>query len=305
MTAGQDIIERIRQLKREREAVILVHNYQPGEIQDIGDYVGDSLGLSRQAAATDAKVIVFCGVHFMAETASILCPDKKVLLPDSNAGCPMANMVTPRELQTFKAQHPGAVVVTYVNSSAAIKAMSDICCTSANAVEVVETIPRDQEVIFVPDRNLGSYVAGRLGRELILWNGFCPTHERILPEYVLAVKEQHPRALVVMHPECRPQAIRLADHVGSTTGILRFCHEHDASEFIIGTEIGIIHRLRKENPAKAFHPISEIADCPNMKLTTMEKVAWCLEDLAPEIKVEAAIAKKALTPIERMLKGGV
>ena len=304
MTGTTPIIDRIRQLCADRNAVMLVHNYQAGEIQDIGDYVGDSLGLSRQAARTDAEVILFCGVHFMAETAKIISPDKTVLVPDLNAGCPMANMVTARELLRMKEKHPGAVVVTYVNSSAAVKAESDVCCTSANAVEIVRSIPADTEVLFVPDRNLGRYVAGQLGRDLILWDGYCPTHQRMLPEHVLARKNEHPHAVVVAHPECLPETLALADHVASTTGILKFCAESPAHEFIIATESGMIHRLRKENPSKEFFQISPFADCPNMKLTTLEKVLWSLEDMQFEVTVPEDIRKRAAGAIDRMLEKG-
>lgn len=293
---------RINELRRRRGAVILAHNYQRAEVQDIADHVGDSLGLSRLAAKTDAEVVVFCGVHFMAETAAILCPGKTVLIPDANAGCPMANMATPRELAEFKASRPGALVVTYVNSSAAIKAMSDICCTSANAVEVVAGMPEGREIIFVPDRNLGTYAMKRTGRELTLWNGFCPTHERLLPEHAAQAKAARPGAVFVAHPECRPAVCELADWVGSTTGILRYCRESAAREFIIGTEIGLLHRLERENPGKKFYPASAVMDCPNMKLATLEKVLWCLEDMAPVVTVPEAVAAKARRPIEKMLE---
>ena len=292
---------RIAELKKKRNAVILVHNYQRGEVQDVGDFVGDSLGLSQQAAATPADVIVFCGVHFMAETAKIVSPRKIVLIPDPNAGCPMANMVTVRELREAKQQHPGAVVVTYVNSSAAVKAESDICCTSANAVKVVASIPTDREVLFVPDRNLGAWVEDQLGRKLILWDGYCPTHQRILPEFVAKLKEKHPGAVVVVHPECMRETIKLADHVASTTGILKFCAASPAKEFIIGTEVGILHRLRRENPGKVFHEVSPLCDCPNMKLVTLEKVLWSIEDLAFEVTVPEEIIAKARLALERML----
>ncbi len=295
------MIAKIKELAKERQAIILVHNYQLGEVQDIGDYVGDSLGLSRIAAQTEAKVIVFCGVHFMAETAAILSPDKTVLLPDANAGCPMANMVTGRQLRNLKEQHPGAVVVTYVNSTAEVKAESDICCTSANAVEVVRSIPEDKEIIFAPDRNLGSYVASQLGRDMILWNGFCPTHERILPEHVKQAKNDHPDAQLLVHPESRPAVVKLADFVGSTTGILNYCRESNGKEFIIATECGIMHTLKKENPGKKFYLASEVADCPNMKLSTLEKVLWALEDMQPVVTVDKEIAARALRPIEKML----
>ena len=268
--------------RSERNAVILAHNYQTAEVQDVADFVGDSLGLSRTAADTSADCIVFCGVHFMAETAAILAPAKKVYMPDTHAGCPMADMVTERELARMKEKHPQAIVITYVNSSAAIKAMSDVCCTSANAVEVVRAVAEGREVIFVPERNLGSYGASQLDRELSLWPGFCPTHERILPEHVAAQRRAHPDAALVVHPECRPAVVAMADKVASTTGILHFCAESEAREFIIGTEIGLLHRLRKESPEKEFHPASKVADCPNMKLTTLEKIAWCLEDLTGE-----------------------
>ncbi|HUU44079.1 MAG TPA: quinolinate synthase NadA, partial [Planctomycetota bacterium] len=261
---------RIAELKAGRNAVILVHNYSRGDVQDVGDFVGDSLGLSREAARTRARVILFCGVHFMAETAKIISPDKLVIVPDLNAGCPMANMVTVRELRAMKQKHPDAVVVTYVNSSAAVKAESDVCCTSANAVQVVASIPADREILFVPDRNLGRWVAHETGREMILWDGYCPTHQRIVPDQVRRVKAQHPQALFVCHPECPWETIELADHVGSTTGILRFCAGSDAREFIIGTEIGLLHRLQQESPGKTFHMLTALADCPNMKLNTLE-----------------------------------
>lgn len=297
-----DLIHRIQTLCREKNAAILAHNYQIPEIQDLADFVGDSLGLSRIAAESDADILVFCGVHFMAETASILAQGKKILLPDENAGCPMANMVTPRELANLKAKHPDAVVVTYVNSSAAIKAMSDICCTSANAVEVVRSIPRAREILFVPDRNLGAYAARALDRPMILWNGYCPTHERFLVDHLRRTREAHPQARLVMHPEAPLAALDMADAIGSTSGILRYCRESEAREFLIGTEIGMLHRLRKENPDKVFYPASEIADCPNMKLNTLEKVLWCLEDEAPEVRVDPDTAAKAYAPIRKMLE---
>ena len=296
------LVERLKQLKRERRAVILVHNYQRGEVQDLGDFVGDSLGLSRQAAETDAPVILFCGVHFMAETAAILCPDKTVLVPDPNAGCPMANMVTPRELGEKKEQHPNALVVCYVNSTAEIKAESDICCTSANAVAVLQSLPEDREILFVPDQSLGDYAAKKSGREVILWPGYCPTHHRILAADIERAKAEHPDVRVVVHPECTSDVIALADHAASTTGILRYCRETDSDEFVIGTEIGILHRLRKENPAKRFYPASPLGDCPNMKLNTLEKMVWSLEDMRYEVTVPEPIASKARRAIERMLE---
>ncbi len=296
------LIDRINRLRRDRNAVILAHNYTIGEVQDCADFVGDSLGLSRQAADTDADVIVFCGVHFMAETAAILSPSKRVIMPDAHAGCPMADMVTPAALKGMQAQHPGCVTVTYVNSSAAVKALSDVCCTSANAVEVVRQVPEDRTVLFVPDQNLGSYVAGQLDRELVLWPGFCPTHHRILPETVEEARAAHPGARLVVHPECRPAVVALADAVDSTTGILRYCRESDAEEFLVGTEIGILHRLEKENPGKVFHALAPTMTCPNMKRNNLERILWCLQDLAPQVEVPSEIADDARRPIERMLE---
>jgi quinolinate synthase len=295
------ILEKINDLKKKRNALFLVHNYQLGEVQDIADFSGDSLELSRKAAATDADVIVFCGVHFMAETASILCPDKTVLLPDIHSGCPMADMVTAERLRDLKKEHPGAKVVCYVNSPAEVKAESDICCTSANAVKIVETLADDEEIIFVPDQYLGSYAAEQTGKDLILWPGYCPTHARILAEDIRQRKTNHPRAKVIVHPECRPDARALADAVLSTGGMVRYAKETDATEFIIGTEIGIIHRLRKENPDKRFIPVSEQAICPRMKLITLDTVLWSLENMEHEIKVPENIRLKAKDTLDRML----
>ncbi|MCU0611778.1 MAG: quinolinate synthase NadA [Candidatus Eisenbacteria bacterium] len=296
-----DLARQITELKAARNAVILAHNYTVGDVQDSADFVGDSLELAQKAAATAADVIVFCGVHFMAETAAILNPGKTVLMPDQFAGCPMANMITPKELAARTAELPGVKVVTYVNSTAAIKAMSDICCTSANAVKVVQSMG-DAEILFVPDQYLGHYVQTRLGKALHLWPGFCPTHRRIRPRDIKEARAAHPEAKVVVHPECMPETIALADHVGSTSGILRFCRESDAREFIIGTELGLLHRLTKENPDKRFYLATELSDCPNMKLTTLEKVFWCLRDLEFVITVPPDIAQQARVPIERMLE---
>jgi quinolinate synthase len=295
------LVDRISALKKTRNAVILVHNYQLGEVQDIGDFVGDSLELSQKAAKTAADVIVFCGVHFMAETASILCPDKVVLLPDMNAGCPMANMITAERLRAKKKEHPRAVVVCYVNSPAEVKAESDICCTSANAVEIVASLD-DKEVIFVPDQYLGHYVSARTGKDMILWPGFCPTHVRITPEKIQELRQEHPQAKVVVHPECRPDVIALADEVASTSGMCRYARRDDVREMVVGTEIGIIHRLRRENPGKKFIPISEQTICPNMKLITTEKVLWALEDLGPEVKVPHEVRLKAIAAVDKMLQ---
>ena len=301
-TKIESIVERINELRIKRQAVILVHNYQRGEIQDIGDFVGDSLELSRKAARTEARVILFCGVHFMAETAKILSPGKIVLMPDPNAGCPMANMVTLRELKKKKAEHPGAVVVCYVNSTAEIKAESDICCTSANAEKIIASIPEDKEIIFVPDKSLGDYAARKVGREIILWPGFCPTHHRILREHIIQQKEAHPEAKVIVHPECTRDVIELADAVGSTSQILRFARETEAKEVFVGTENGMLYRLAKENPDKKFYPASPVADCPNMRLNTLEKVFWSLEEMAYEVTVPEDVAARARIAIERMLE---
>jgi len=295
--------DRILRLKKEKNAVILVHNYQLGEVQDIADFIGDSLGLSQNAAQTDARVIVFCGVHFMAETASILCPDKTVLLPDADAGCPMADMITAEQLREKKRELPGVPVVCYVNSSAEVKAESDICCTSANAIKVVESLEA-KEILFVPDQYLGHYVATKTNQKIILWPGFCPPHARIQPEDIIRLKQAYPRARVMVHPECTPAVIALADEVLSTSGMCRFAGETKAKEIIVGTEVGIIYRLKKENPAKLFIPISEQLICPHMKLINLEKVLWSLEELSPEIKVPEAIRLRAKAAVDRMLAIG-
>ncbi len=296
--------EKIINLKKRRNAIILAHNYQLGEIQDIADFVGDSLELSQKAAKTDADVIVFCGVHFMAETASILCPDKTVLLPDRHAGCPMADMITAKRLREKKKEHPKATVVCYINSSAAVKAESDVCCTSANAVRLVEKLGDAKEILFVPDQYLGNYVSSKTGKKMILWPGFCPTHIRIRPQDISRQKAEHPQAKVIVHPECRPEVIALADEVLSTGGIIRFVRETEAEEIIVGTEIGIIHRLRKENPGKRFILASEQAVCPRMKLITLENVLWSMEEMAPEVKVPARTRLRAKVAVDKMLEVG-
>jgi quinolinate synthase len=299
---NSSLVEKILKLKKERHAVILAHNYQLGEIQDIADFVGDSLELSQNAAKTEAEVIVFCGVHFMAETASILCPDKTVLLPDMNAGCPMANMITAEALREKKKGHPEAKVVCYINSTAEVKAESDVCCTSANAVKVVESLDPADEILFVPDQYLGHYIATKTGRTMILWPGYCPTHVRIQPQDITRLKQEYPQAKVVVHPECRPEVISLADEVLSTGGICRFAQRTDSQEIIVGTEIGIIHRLKKENPGKKFIPASEQAVCPRMKLITLESVLWSLEEMAPQVKVPERIRLKAKEAVDKMLE---
>ncbi len=295
------LAERILKLKQERNAVILAHNYQLGEVQDIADFVGDSLELSQKAARTTADVIVFCGVHFMAETASILCPDKTVLLPDKHAGCPMANMITAEQLRQKKRELPDATVVCYINSTAEVKAESDVCCTSANGVEVVESLDND-EILFVPDQYLGHYISTRTGKKIHLWPGYCPTHIRILPQDITRLKQEYPQAKAVVHPECRPEVIAVADEVISTGGMIRYAQREDVSEMIVGTEIGIIHRLKKENPGKKFIPASEQAICPNMKLITLEKVLWSLEDMKLRVKVPEPVRLKAKASVDRMLE---
>ena len=290
-------------LKERRKAVILAHNYQRGEVQDIADFVGDSLELSQNAARTDAQVIVFCGVHFMAETAAILSPDKTVLLPDLKAGCPMANMITAERLIAKKRELPGDTVVCYVNSSADVKAESDVCCTSANALKVVESLDTD-EILFVPDQYLGHYIATKTDKKMILWPGYCPTHVRIQPEDITAARARYPGARVVVHPECRPEVIALADEVLSTGGMCRFARQTDAREIIVGTEIGIIHRLSKENPDKKFIAASQKAVCPNMKLITLEKILWALEDMAHQVVVPEGVRARAGAAVDRMLAIG-
>jgi len=298
------LAEKIQKLKKERNAVILVHNYQRPEVQDIADYLGDSLGLSIAASKTNAKVIVFCGVHFMAETAAIICPEKTVLMPEINAGCPMADMITVEKLKNLINEHSGIPVVCYVNTSAAVKAESDVCCTSANSVKVVQSLP-DKEIIFIPDKYLGMYTQSKaLEKKLIFYEGYCPIHVGILAEHIQKAKAAHPQALVVVHPECRPDVISLADAVVSTAGMVKFVKESKASEFIIGTETGIIYRLQKENPEKKFYPASELAVCPNMKMTTLEKVLWSLEDMKTVVSVPEEIRVKAKRAIDRMLEIG-
>jgi quinolinate synthase len=297
-----ELVEKINRLKRERNAVILAHNYQIPEVQDIADYVGDSLGLSVQASKTTADVIVFCGVYFMAETAKILSPDRIVLIPDEKAGCPMADMITADQLRTLKAEHPRAKVLCYVNTTAAVKAECDVCCTSGNAEQVVrEAFRSEDEIIFAPDQYLAHYVSTQVGRDFITWKGFCPTHARILPENILEQKERYPEAKVIVHPECTVGVTRLADKVLSTGGMLRHAREANEKAFIVGTEIGILHRLKKENPDKTFYPASERAVCPNMKLTTLEKVLWSLEEMHHEVTVPDHIMDQARKSLQRML----
>ena len=297
-----ELADRIEKLKKERNAVILAHNYQVPAVQDIADYVGDSLGLSIEAAKTGADVIVFCGVHFMAETAKILSPEKVVLLPDERAGCPMADMITAEQLRSLKEKHSGAAVLCYVNTSAEVKAECDLCCTSANAVSMVRDALNDErDIIFVPDRHLADYVASETGKALIPWNGYCPTHAKILPEDIMREKADHPDALVIAHPECTRAVRSLADLVVSTGGMCRTARETEAEEIIVATEIGILHRLKKENPENDFYPASRHAVCPNMKYTSLEKILWSLEEMVHEVDIDADVSIKARRSIERML----
>ncbi|HUT74047.1 MAG TPA: quinolinate synthase NadA [Armatimonadota bacterium] len=295
------LLARIEKLRRRCRAVILAHNYQLGEIQDLADITGDSLDLSRRAALVDADVIVFCGVRFMAETAAVLAPDKLVLHPEPRAGCPMADMITAAELRALKAEHRGMPVVAYVNTSAEVKAESDYCCTSANAARVMEGISA-QEVIFIPDRNLGMWVQRHTSKRLLLWQGYCPTHDRITVEHVRAALSQHPQAEVMAHPECRPEVLDLAHHVLSTGGMIRRARESPAQTMIVATEVGLIHRLQREAPGKRFVPVTRLATCPNMKRITLEKILWSLEDLSGRVEVAAEVAARARTALERMLE---
>lgn len=293
--------EEIKKLKDKRNAIILAHNYQREEIQEIADFVGDSLELSRQATKVQCDVIVFCGVHFMAETASILNPEKTVLLPEIEAGCPMADDVDVEELKEWIRNYPHAPVVCYVNTTAEVKALSYVCCTSANAVQVVKAVASDT-VIFVPDKNLAYWVKKNVPeKNIIPWNGFCPTHHMIKKEDVIRAKESHPEALVVVHPECRPEVIELAQHVASTSGMVRFAKSSVAKEFIIGTEVGLLYRLKKENPEKNFYPVKKTMVCPNMKITMLESVLIALKENRYIIKVPEEIRKKAEEAVQRML----
>ncbi len=297
-----NLAEEIRRLKKERNAIILAHNYQVPEVQDVADIVGDSFALSQHAAETDSDVIVFCGVHFMAESAKILSPDKTVLLPVRDAGCPMADMVTAPKLREMKARYPDAAVVCYVNSSAEVKAESDVCCTSSNALKVVESL-ENKQVIFVPDKNLGSYIASKVkNKEIILWKGFCITHKRVKVEEVQKIRQLHPNAKILMHPECEPEVQKLADFLGSTSAIIKYAGEIPEKDIIIGTEEGILHLLKKQNPDKNFYLLSMGLICTNMKKTRLEDVHSALLNMQHEIHVDEDIRIKALKSLERMLK---
>jgi quinolinate synthase len=302
-----DLFAAIAELKRELNAIVLAHYYQDSDIQDIADYLGDSLGLSQQAATTNADVIVFAGVHFMAETAKILNPDKLVLLPDLNAGCSLADSCPPKEFAAFKAQHPDRIVVSYINCSAEIKAMSDIICTSSNAVKIVNQIPEDQPIIFAPDRNLGRYVMEQTGRDLVLWQGSCIVHETFSEKKTIQLKIEHPEAEIVAHPECEPSVLRHASYIGSTTALLKYCQQSPAPAFIVATEPGIIHQMRKAAPDKTFIPAPATGncacnECPHMRLNTLEKLYLAMKHRQPEIILPEEIRVAALRPIQRMLE---
>jgi quinolinate synthase len=297
---SKELIKKIEHLKKERNAAILAHNYQLAEVQDIADHTGDSLELSRVAAKSDKKVIVFCGVYFMAETASILSPEKTILIPDPQAGCPMANMITADDVRELKARHPKAVVVGYVNTPADVKAELDVCCTSTNAVEIVSKIKAD-EIIFIPDKYLADYVSKKTGRRLISWEGYCPTHVKILPEDIIKKVRLHPNARVMVHPECRPEVIELADEVLSTGKMCAHAKKSADREFIVGTEVGIIYRLQKDNPGKKFYPATDHALCPNMKRTNLEKILWSLEEMKTEVRVSDEVRRRARKAIDKMV----
>jgi len=297
----RQLVEKILALKAERDAIILAHNYQPPEIQDVADRLGDSLDLSRFAASASEKMIVFCGVHFMAETAAILSPGKTVVLPDPKAGCPMADMMCAEDLVALKKKHPGAVVVTYVNSTAEVKAETDICCTSANATRVVESVPAGRPIIFGPDKYLGGWVAARTGREMVLWQGYCPTHQKILPEHIVEQRRLHPGAVVMVHPEVNPAVTSLADVVLGTGGMIAHVEKSPAREFVVGTETGMVYRLQKKFPDRSFYAATKHALCPNMKKITLEKLARSLESPGPGISVEPGIAGRARRAILAML----
>ena len=301
-----DLFKEIERLKKEKNAVLLAHYYQDADIQDVADYIGDSLGLAQYAAKTDADVIVFAGVHFMAETAKILNPSRKVLLPDLNAGCSLADSAPAPLFRMFKEKHPDHLVVSYVNCSAEIKALSDIICTSSNAVKIIESIPEDQPIIFAPDKNLGAYLNKKTGRNMLLWNGACMVHEIFSLEKITKLKVRHPNAKVLAHPECEEAILRVADYIGSTTQILRYAVQDAAQEYIVATETGILHQMQKDAPNKTFIPAPPdnscaCNDCPHMKLNSLEKVYLCMEYETPELTMPENLRIAALKPIERML----
>lgn len=302
-----DLFAELRKLKKEKNAIILAHYYQDADIQDVADYIGDSLGLAQQAEKTEASIIVFAGVHFMAETAKILNPGKKVLLPDLRAGCSLADACKPGPFAEFKAKYPNHVVISYVNCSAEIKAMSDIICTSSNAAAIVNSVPKDKKIIFAPDRNLGRFIDEKTGRDLVLWNGTCMVHEIFSLEKIIKLKAKHPKAKFIAHPECEPGVLAIADFIGSTTGLLNYTMKSPDMEFIVGTETGILHQMAKSSPNKTFIPAPPdnscaCNDCPHMKLNTLEKLYICLKYETPELVLPEDIRVKALLPIKRMLE---
>ena len=302
-----DLFSEINKLKKEKNAIILAHYYQDADIQDIADYIGDSLGLSQEAARTDADIIVFAGVHFMAETAKILSPSKKVLLPDLNAGCSLADSCPADKFAEFKKLHPDHLVISYINCTAELKTLTDIVCTSTNAVQIVESLPKDQKIIFAPDKNLGAYINKKTGRNMVLWNGACMVHELFSLEKITKLKNQHPNAKLLAHPECEANLLEIADYIGSTTGILKYATQSPATEFIVATEAGIIHQMQKANPLKTFIPAPPnnscaCNDCPHMKLNTLEKLYNCLKYEQPEILLSEELIREAKKPIIRMLE---
>lgn len=302
-----DLVDEINKLKKEKNAVLLAHYYQEPEIQDIADYIGDSLGLSQQAAKTEADVIVFAGVHFMAETAKILSPEKKVLLPDLKAGCSLSDSCPPHLFAKFKEQYPDHIAITYVNCTAELKALSDIVCTSSNAVQIVDSLPKEQKIIFGPDKNLGDYVRRKTGRDLVLWNGACMVHEIFSQERISQLRKTYPEAKFIAHPECEKEILDVADYIGSTSGLLKYTKESAAEVFIVATESGIIHQMQKANPQKVFIPAPPnnacaCNDCPYMKLNTLEKLYNCMRFELPEVNLPADVIERARRPIERMLE---
>jgi quinolinate synthase len=301
-----DLVAEIKKLKKEKNAVILAHYYQDGDIQDIADYIGDSLGLSQEAARTDASMIVFAGVHFMAETAKMLSPNKKVLLPDLKAGCSLADSCPPALFKQFKAKYPDHVVVSYINCTAELKTLTDICCTSTNAVQIIESIPADKEIIFAPDRNLGAYLIKKTGRDMVLWNGACMVHEIFAHEKIVKLMTRHPEAVFIAHPECEAHILDLAAYIGSTSGLLNFVAKNPAKEFIVGTEPGIIHQMQKLCPDKTFIPAPPnntcaCNECPHMKLNTMEKLYLCMKYELPEVVLSADVIARGVASIDRMM----
>ena len=302
-----DIFAEISKLKKEKNAIILAHYYQDADIQDVADFIGDSLGLAQEAERTNADIILFAGVHFMAETAKILNPDKKVLLPDLRAGCSLADACLPKEFSEFKSQHPDHVVISYINCSAEIKAMSDIICTSSNAIGIVNSLPKDQAIIFAPDKNLGRYINEKTGRKMLLWNGACMVHEIFSLEKITRLKAMNPSAKLIAHPECEEPILKIADFIGSTTALLNFTKKSQDNEFIVATETGILHQMIKSSPEKTFIPAPPnnscaCNDCPHMKLNTLEKLYLCLKHEVPELTMEENIRVKALKPIKKMLE---